>query len=478
MSSEAVGWLKSLGVPLRALSSDSRSLGKATAFLAYPGEQDDGRRYIEAALAAGAVGVFWEPAEFAWQQQWQVPNLAVANLKQRCGELAHEVYGKPSDRLAVTAVTGTNGKTTVAHYLAQLLHYSGKSCGLIGTLGAGLYGRPMTPLANTTPDAAVIQDWLRQYAAANTAAAVIEASSHGICQGRLNGLTIACAVFTNAAQDHLDYHGSKEAYWQAKSALFDLPGVQRAVLNGDDVFCRRLKEERLPAALTYGQAGDDLMLLDVETRADGCLLSLDGVLGKRRLFLPPVGEHNVYNFLAAALAATVLDVSAEDIAGAAELLLLPEGRLQKMSNAPAVYVDYAHTPDAMAAVLAAARGHSSGRLIVVFGAGGERDTDKRGAMGRVAAAEADVIIVTDDNPRREDPAAIRAALVRAAGAAARNIGDRRLAIAEALRLARPEDTLLILGKGHETTQSVGGTEMPFSDADVVQDLCRKRQLCG
>lgn len=473
----AAEWISALNTPVKALSVDSGKVNAETAFVAFPGARDDGRRHIASAVAAGAAGVFWEAENFSWPAEWKVPNVAVADLKSQYGYLADAVYGEPSRHLPLVAITGTNGKTTVSHLVAQLLQQRDVKSGLIGTLGAGLLGA-LEPQKNTTPDAAALHSWLCRFIAQGAGAAVLEASSHGIVQGRLNGLRLAAAVFTNAGRDHLDYHKTTERYWQAKAQLFDMPHIGAAILNADDGFCRRLAETVIPPLLTFGKSGSDLRLLQMAPTGSGWRLQIDGILGRHDFELPLMGAHNVYNFMAAALAALVLDMPAANIIQAAASLRLPAGRMQQVGEAPRVYVDYAHTADALAAALAAARAHGgSGRLIAVLGAGGGRDRGKRGDMGRAVAA-ADVVIVTDDNPRDEDPAQIRAELCRAAGAAAVDIAGRAPAIAAALEQARRGDTVLILGKGHETTQQVGGDCMPFSDVQMVRDWLEKSGACG
>ena len=468
MNTGAFRIIDRLGVPLGALSVDSRRVNAATAFVAYPGESDDGRNYINEAVAAGTAGVFWDADNFSWRELWQVPNVAVPDLRAQCGYIADIIYGAPSKRLPLIAITGTNGKTTVAHFIVQLLAQCERDCGMIGTLGAGMPGR-LAPLANTTPDAISINDCLQQFIRQGAKAAVLEASSHGIVHGRLNGLQMQAAVLTNATRDHLDYHGSVEKYWQAKAALFAMPNIANAIFNADDELSQRLiKSAAQP--LTYGKKGNALKLLEFATVAGGMQLTVDGVLGKRNILLPIVGEYNAYNFMAAALVLTTLQISVEDIIQAATRLTLPAGRMQKINAAPKIYVDYAHTPAAMTAVLAEARTLAGGgRLILVCGAGGERDVGKRGEMGLVAATYADVTIITDDNPRNEDPEKIRNEVGNNIPNAI-SIGDRREAIATAIEQLTAADMLLVLGKGHETTQQIGSEYLPFSDADVILEV--------
>ena len=467
---DAQATIAAVGAPLAGLSADSRALSPNDGFLAYPGHADDGRRHIGAAVAAGAAAVFWEHRDFEWRDDWRVPNQAVVDLRDKAGYLADIVYDSPSHRLPVVAVTGTNGKTTITHFAAQLLEASGQKAGIVGTLGYG-DRRALSPLANTTPDAVHLQALLRQWVNAKTAAAFIEASSHGIRQGRLNGVRLAAAVFANAGRDHLDYHGSLERYWQSKAALFESPLLEKAILNADDAYCAELAT-RLPVPVfTFGKNGKALRLLATAESGGVTNVDTDGMFGRRRFRFAAIGAHNVQNFLAAVLAARLAGGGIDEMSDCAPVL--PCGRMQKIHDHPAVYVDYAHTPDALAAVLkAAAAVTAGGRLWVLFGCGGERDSGKRVKMGDIAARAADAVFVTDDNPRGEEAAAIRDTVYAAARATGNsrvfNVGGRKNAIAAVLAEAAVTDTVLILGKGHETTQHVGGEVLPFSDAVAVK----------
>lgn len=468
-----------LGAPLAGLCADSRALSARDGFLAYPGAADDGRRHIPAALRAGAAAVLWEAEGFIWRDEWRAPNRAVAGLRDNAGVLADFVYRRPSAEIPVAAVTGTNGKTTIVHYAAQLLDFAGLPSGIIGTLGVwradDLASSTSAAAVNTTPDAATLHKQLRAFIDGGVRAAVIEASSHGIEQGRLNGLRLAAAVFSNAGRDHLDYHGDLENYWASKAGLFALPSDSpygAAILNADDPYCAKLAKKlshKGTPPLTYGRSGGALRLTEARAVDGGFVITVDGILGRRVCRLNAPGAHNVSNFLAAALIAHVFGVDGALLAERAAALRLPPGRLQQLSRAPAVYVDYAHTPDAFSAVLSAMRpAAGAGRLLVVFGCGGGRDRGKRRLMGRLAAC-ADLAFITDDNPRDEDAAAIRADIHSALPGAV-NIGGRKDAIAAALKEARAADTVLVLGKGHEDGQEVGGVRLPFSDADVVREL--------
>ena len=293
-----------------ALSSDSRRIGKNCAFLAYPGDVFDGRGFIPDALSAGAVGIFWEAENFVWLSDWSVPNVAVPRLHLHVGDIADTVYHSPSEKLFTAAVTGTNGKTTVTHFAAQLCGVD-KSA-VIGTLGAGFLGR-MQATDNTTPDAASIHALLSDFSAAGAKSAFIEASSHGIAQKRLAGISLNCAAFCNAGCDHTDYHGDLPSYWRAKAALLQTPDLQTAVLNADDDYCATLRDSSsAPDVLSYGFAGKELRFLSCAKDNDAWRVKVDGLCGAREFCFSFIGRHNVENFAAAALIAHVAGVNWDD----------------------------------------------------------------------------------------------------------------------------------------------------------------------
>ena len=476
---EARAIIDKLGVPLSALSADSRRLPAACGFLAYPGYHDDGRRHIPAALSAGAAAVLWEAENFQWRSDWSVPNQPVLDLRSHAGLLADVVYREPSNELSVFAVTGTNGKTTICHFAAQLCEAVGAKPGLVGTLGSGTLGK-LLPLSNTTPDAAVLQETLRDFVNGSVSHAMVEASSHGIKQGRLNGVRLSAAVFANASYDHLDYHQTLNDYWQSKAALFNAPNLGAAILNADDDYCagliKSLCAQNAMPVFGYGKNGDALRLKSLRENPDGSFVAwTDGVFGRRSFCLRVAGVYNIANFFAAALIAHVAGWPAEAIEEYAPRLILPVGRLQRLSDKPAVYVDFAHTPDAFDALLPAMRPTTGGRLLLVFGCGGERDKHKRKCMGALAAKYADVVIVTDDNPRRESAADIRREILIAVPTAL-EISDRKCAIAEALAQAQAGDVVLIAGKGHESTQEINNERQHFSDIQTVKALLAERDV--
>jgi UDP-N-acetylmuramoyl-L-alanyl-D-glutamate--2,6-diaminopimelate ligase len=477
------------GVAVTGLTADSRRVAPGEVFLACPGARSDGRAFIPAAVEAGAGAVLWERAGHAWDPRLALPNFAVDDLQRLSGELAHLVYGRPSEALWMAGVTGTNGKTSVSQWIAAALTHLGRRCGVVGTLGNGFPGA-LTESLNTTPDAIALQQALARLRAAGAAAVALEVSSIGLDQGRTNGCAFDVAVFTNLTRDHLEYHGSMEAYAAAKARLFELPGLETAVLNLDDAFGRELAG-RLAGGpvrrIGYSIAGRDghladelLAAQDIATTAEGLRFTAVAPQGRVEVRARLVGRFNVSNLLAVLAALLSAGVPLEAAAAQLARLAPPAGRMQMLGGgaAPLVIVDYAHTPDALEQALAALRETArcrGGRLAVVFGCGGERDPGKRPLMGAAAARGADEILVTSDNPRREDPEAIIAAVLEGAGAKAAAIADRALAIETAVTGAQAADVVLIAGKGHETYQELGGVRRPFSDVEQAQRALARRE---
>jgi UDP-N-acetylmuramoyl-L-alanyl-D-glutamate--2,6-diaminopimelate ligase len=446
------------------LCSDSRRCAPGAAFLAYPGESADGRAHIGDAIARGAAAVLWEEQGFRWRADWQLPNLALKNLKQQAGALAHEFYGRPSESLWVCGVTGTNGKTSCSQWIAALL----KKAAVIGTLGAGFPGA-LSAAVNTTPDALDTQFLLRRFLDEGAQAVAMEVSSHGLVQGRVNAVRFSCALFTNLSRDHLDYHGSMAQYGAAKARLFDLPGLQAAVLNLDDAFgvelARRLRGR--VRTIGYGLSVRDAPV--DELIVAGRQVDIGSI--------PVLGRFNVSNALGVLGCLVANGISVEE--GARLLRTLPPvpGRMQAVGEEPLVVIDYAHTPDALENVLqalrpvAAARG---GRLAVVFGAGGDRDPGKRALMGAIAARLADRVLITSDNPRSEDPLAIISQIEKGVAGKHEVEADRALAIETAISSAQAKDVVLIAGKGHETYQEVAGRRLHFSDEEHARSALARR----
>ena len=464
---------------IERLCADSRRCAPGVAFLAYPGESADGRRYIVDALARGSSAVFWEEEGFAWNREWRVPNLGVRNLKAAAGSLAHEFYGRPSESLWTCGVTGTNGKTSCSQWIAAALGASGVKTGVIGTIGSGFPGA-LAAESNTTPDALELHRRLSELRREGAQGVAMEASSHGLDQGRLNGVAFDCALFTNLSQDHLDYHGTLEAYADAKSRLFDMPGLETAVLNLDDVLGVRLAQvlsargmrtigyALSEAAIAPGSVSEYIAAREIRVQGGGSQVSLVSSWGGIEAFVNQAGRFNVANALG--VLGCLLAYGMPFVDGARLIGMLPAvpGRMQKLGGdgRPLVFVDYAHTPDALEKVLQALRPVAdarAGELIVVFGAGGDRDATKRAPMGAAASRHADRVVLTSDNPRSEDPLAIIAAVRAGTTVPCVEQPDRAAAIEDAVRAARADDVVVLAGKGHETVQEVAARKLPFSD---------------
>ncbi|HKK55055.1 UDP-N-acetylmuramoyl-L-alanyl-D-glutamate--2,6-diaminopimelate ligase [Marinobacter sp.] len=465
-------------VTIHGLATDSRKVSAGDAFLALAGSRTPADQYVGEAIAAGAAAILLETGQAGeCYERAGALLVPVENLKARLGMIADRFYEHPSQRLRLIGVTGTNGKTSVSHYIASLFQETGTPCGVIGTLG---YGMPdaMQEASHTTPDVVQVNRVLSDIIAQGGRAAAMEVSSHALDQGRVDGLNMTGAVFTNLTRDHLDYHGSMAAYGAAKARLFEREELHFAVINFDDPFGRQLYEQldgkcdRVRFSLHEAQT--ELWLTGISQTNDGFSASVDGLWGAFDISASIMGSFNVSNLLASMAAVLSLGVPVERVQLAVKRLVPPPGRLEPFTggNGVRVIVDYAHTADALENALAALRPHVSGRLICVFGCGGDRDTGKRPAMAAEAERGADLVFVTDDNPRSEDPAAITDQIL--AGFAAPEkvtvIHDRAEAIRQAIAAAEPGDIVLIAGKGHESWQETAGQRLPFSDAGQVLHL--------
>ena len=475
---EVVSLLTRLEVPVKRITSDSRQVRRGDAFAAYPGQSTDGRNFIADAIARGADSVLWEQEGLRWKPEWKVANAPVKELKLRLGGIADFVYGHPSREMWIVGVTGTNGKTSCTHWIAQGLHSADRPSAVLGTLGNGLIGA-LSPAQNTTPDAASLHETLADLRTLGAEAVAMEVSSHGIEQGRVNGVLFEVALFTNLSRDHLDYHGSMAAYGTAKSRLFSWPGLRVAVINADDAFGRSLIDAlgaKGRKVLTYGFGAADVTGTRLVSGAEGLSFAVETPWGGGAVKSALVGEFNASNLLAVL---SVLLASGVELAPALaflERVEAPAGRMERLGGkgAPLVVIDYAHTPDALEKVLAALRAAvAPGRqLVCVFGCGGDRDRGKRPEMGRIAAEHADRVVVTSDNPRSEDPAAIASEIVGGILPTGNRHYvvelDRASAIAEAIEAAKPGDVVLLAGKGHETYQERNGERQPFHDREHAQ----------
>jgi UDP-N-acetylmuramoyl-L-alanyl-D-glutamate--2,6-diaminopimelate ligase len=466
--------LARLPVPVTRITSDSRRMNAGDTFAAYPGAHDDGRRYIADAMNHGAGSILWEPQGFSWDRQWKLPHLPIEDLKLALGAIADHVYGHPSRDLWMIGVTGTNGKTSCAHWIAAGLDAAGRRSALLGTLGNGMWGA-LQPAANTTPDAAELHETLRALKNDGAETVSMEVSSHGLDQGRVNAVAFDVALFTNLSRDHLDYHGTMAAYGGAKSKLFRWPGLRVAVINADDAFGQSLIDQARAKGrkvLTYGFAAADVVGGRLVTSPSGLSFTVDTPWGRGEIHSPLVGAFNAANLLGVLAVLLVSGVAFENAIAFLAEAQAPPGRMQRLGgeSTPLVVIDYAHTPDALDKVLSALRAAVApgGELVCVFGCGGDRDRGKRPEMGRVAAQLADRVIITSDNPRGEDPEAIASEIVHGI----RDTGKRRYAIeldranaiAIAVREAKAGDVVLLAGKGHETYQERAGVRTPFLDA--------------
>jgi UDP-N-acetylmuramoyl-L-alanyl-D-glutamate--2,6-diaminopimelate ligase len=460
-------------------------------YAALPGARTHGARYAADAASRGAVAVLTDPAGEELARATGLPVCVVADPRGLLGSVAARVYGSPSEQLVVLGVTGTNGKTTTAFLVEAGLAAAGWPSGLVGTVQARTRGRdadgtPVTttfPSVRTTPEAPDLHALLATMVGSGVRAVVMEVSSHALVQGRVGGVRFAAAGFTNLSRDHLDFHGDVESYFQAKALLFDGRAAVE-VVDVDDPAGRRLVKPGTVTVSAAGAAGADWSVTDVAAvPTGGSTFTLHGPGGRSwpaRLRLP--GGFNVANALLAVALLDAVGVPVEAaVSGLAETVV--PGRMEPVdAGQPFVaVVDYAHTPDAVATALSALRAATPGRLLTVLGCGGDRDPGKRAAMGAAAAAGSDVLVVTDDNPRSEDPAEIRRAMltgVRDVPADRRaevlEIGDRRAALATAVRAARAGDTLLVAGKGHETGQEVGSRVLPFDDRAVLREVLAER----
>ena len=469
---------------IERLSSDSRRCAPGVAFFAYPGAAADGRAYIADAIARGATGVVWEANGFAWRDEWRVPNAPVRGLKLQAGSLAHEFYGRPSEALWTCGVTGTNGKTSCSQWLAAALSRAGAKCGVLGTLGTGFPGA-LADAANTTPDALELHRVLAELRRDGAAAVAMEVSSHGLDQGRANGVAFDCALFTNLTHDHLEYHGSMEAYAAAKARLFETEGLACAVLNLDDAFgvmlaqrcgargLRTIGYSLSSAAVVPGSVTEFV----AAARIAPDYLELTSNWGAARTDFHQVGRFNVANALGVVGCLLAYGLPFPQAVYALASLPAVPGRMQRVGDAPLTVIDYAHSPDALDKALQALRHVADargGRLVVVFGAGGDRDRSKRAPMGIAASRLADRIILTSDNPRSEDPLAIIRDIAAGVSVPYAAEADRARAVESAIGEAADADVVLIAGKGHESWQEVAGRREPFSDAQVARAALDRR----
>jgi UDP-N-acetylmuramoyl-L-alanyl-D-glutamate--2,6-diaminopimelate ligase len=460
-----------MDVEVADLAYDNRRVGPGTLFFCVPGEKRDGHEFADAAVEAGAVALVVER-----ELEADVAQVVVADSRAAMAPLAARFWGDPTRELQVVGVTGTNGKTTTAFLVREVLEAAGVRCGLLGTVKQ-VVGGVEEEVERTTPEAIDLQATLRRMLDGGDRACAMEVSSHALALHRCDAIHFEVALFTNLTQDHLDFHADMEDYFQAKRLLFEM-SPETSIVNVDDPYGRRLAEERECLTFSADGAEADFAARDLRFDAAGASFTASGPRAEVDVRTPLPGHFNVANALGAFAAVTSLGVEPEAAsAGLAEAGLVP-GRFEPVDEGQefAVVVDYAHTPDSLENALRAARRLADGRLIVVFGAGGDRDRAKRPKMGRAAAELSDLAVVTSDNPRSEDPDAIVAEILTGmeGGAEVEIEPDRRAAIALAFRRARPGDLVVIAGKGHEQGQELeGGRKVPFDDREVAREELRR-----
>jgi len=475
-------------IAITGISSDSRKLAAGNLFLACQGITSHGLDFAAQAVEAGVAAIAWDAATGS-AVETGVPMIAVPDLAARIGEIANRWYGAPSEAVRVTGVTGTNGKTTVAWLVAETLGLLGHKAGYVGTLGHGL-GDVEGSGAITTPACIELHDILADFRAAGAEHAAIEVSSHGLEQRRLDGIRFDSAIFTNLSRDHIDYHGSMEAYFESKAGLFLDFEVRNRIVCLDTEFGVELAERCGSSVVTVSTELDrvpngrpHIFVRGVVATETGSHIVIRSSWGDASIDLPMPGEFNVANAVAVLAVLLCNDVPLDAACETLGRITAPPGRMQRVDAGgadalPRVYVDYSHTPASLEAALKALRAHCHGRLWCVFGCGGDRDRGKRPMMGKVAARLADHVVITSDNPRSESPQDIVTEILAGIGDGAVAIVDRAEAIARALDEAGADDVVLIAGKGHEDYQVIGDRTLPFSDYETARNILLARGARG
>ena len=484
-----------MDVTVDAITQDSRKITANSLFIAVKGTTAHGLDHAEQAVNAGAAVILWDEATESTEQLLRAINdrvvcLQVPGLRQQSGIIASCFYGQPSQALNVTGVTGTDGKTSVSHYIAQCLDSEASPCGVLGTLGNGLI-HDLSPTGLTTADAVSVQESLATLANAGAVSVAMEVSSHGLDQYRVNGVAFNTAVFTNLAQDHLDYHKSMDAYADAKSKLFAMPGLRAAAINLDDIYGRTLADRFGNDLCVWGfSTSPDINALNVfsnfivharsiKATTSGFELFVVTPKGSGNVTIGLLGEFNVSNVLAVLSVLLLNNMDFNEALKRLQAIVPVAGRMERISqdSGPTVIVDYAHTPQALSAACHAIKQHFTGKLWCVFGCGGDRDSNKRPQMAQAAESLADHVIVTSDNPRSEDPESIINDVMQGFtnAEAVTRVVDRREAIQQAISNATEEDVILLAGKGHETCQIVGKKYIDFDDRKVARALLAASQ---
>ncbi len=476
-STEVLSKLDALGVKRRRMTVDSRLVVPGDVFVAVPGTRVDGRDYVLAAQTQGAAAVLWEPADrnLADLTQITIPVIVVENLATNLGQIADAFYGQPSSRVKVYGITGTNGKTSIAHWLAQAHTLLGQRGAAVGTLGVS-FGDRSWPTSNTTPEAASVHTILRDLEVAGAQAVAMEISSHALALGRVAGIRFATVIFTNLTQDHLDFHGTMTAYGEAKLKLFtDYPAENR-IVNLDDAFGEAIANCEFANTTTYGLDRGDVRGELLHADSAGMTLRIHFAGAMAQVDTKLIGRFNASNLLAVAATLLAEGIALDVVADVLGRLKAAPGRMQRVtvnaeSAIPSVYVDYAHTPDALAKALDTVRETNPKQLVVVFGCGGDRDRRKRPLMGQIAVDRADRVYVTSDNPRGEPALSIITDIVNGLSVHKTTLEivvQRRDAIHAAILTADSADAVLIAGKGHERYQEIDGKRFAFSDEDEAR----------
>jgi UDP-N-acetylmuramoyl-L-alanyl-D-glutamate--2,6-diaminopimelate ligase len=478
---------KELERDITGLTLDSRAVQAGDLFFAFPGLQLDGREFIAEAVSKGAAAILAEADSQEVTFLKNIPVIPIKNLKFKIGAFASVFYGQPTQSLRIIGVTGTNGKTSCTYFIAQALAQLNIPCGIIGTLGSGLLGN-VQPTGFTTPDAITLQAIFANLLAQGAQVVAMEVSSHSIDLGRIEGIPFEVAIFTNLTRDHLDYHGDMETYGNVKKRLFDNPYVNHAVINADDAFgatmLSALKETKnllsysvSPSATIVPQITAD----QIRSNTKGLSARIATPWGEGGIQLALMGQFNLSNILAVTAALCLLDIPLDEVLQCMSNLKPVPGRMETvgdLEDAPLVVVDYAHTPDALEKVLLALRQHVPGKLYCIFGCGGDRDKGKRPIMGKIAEQCADVVILTNDNPRHEDPTQIVADILAGISQPEQVIvqHDRSKAIQDIIQCAVAGDGIVVAGKGAETYQQIGDSKIPMNDGEIVKKSLRAADI--
>jgi len=468
-------------VSITGVTLDSRSLKKGNVFIAFQGTHSDGRQFITNAITQGASAVLSEADEAGITWQNKIPIIAISNLSQIAGQIAANFYQHPVKSLRIIGITGTNGKTSCSHFIATALQKLHLSCGVIGTLGNGLVNQ-IKPSNLTTPDAVTLQALFAEFIQQGAKAVSMEVSSHSLDQGRVNQIPFEIGIFTNLTRDHLDYHGSMANYGAAKKRLFDNPLLKHAVINADDEFGRELiaslkNTQDIYAYSTQPQQQSDVPLIyadQIRLDVSGLCAKVYSPWGEGELQTQLIGQFNLSNLLATLTTLCLMGIEFKDALYVLSQLKPVPGRMELLGgkNQPTVVVDYSHTPDALEKALLALRAHCEGELFCLFGCGGDRDKGKRPIMAKIAEQFADRVVVTDDNPRHEDPKQIVADIMQGFLHPSNIIvqHDRSKAIQDIIQCAKPGDCILVAGKGAETYQQIGDKKLPFNDVGCVEQV--------